>query len=198
MYPKSTRNMNKNDTQLKEQELCITCGICCDGTLFDKAVLRPGEKGTLPKKMEERYFQTEKGAYFKLPCPYFAGKCTIYNQKKAHVCSGFRCRLLIDFSKGKLPFHKASSIIVQAKLMREEIFNLTRQLLNSKNEYSFRELQNKLEKLKTESSEINPELESVIAKCIIFEALLVKYYMSEDEFNEMIITNEPITINDPL
>ncbi len=36
----------------KEQDLCVNCGFCCDGTIFMHAVLIQGEKGNLPEKIQ--------------------------------------------------------------------------------------------------------------------------------------------------
>jgi hypothetical protein len=63
----------------KEQEICVDCGFCCDGTLFNQAVLKPAEKGNLPHWMEENYREKEDDGFFPLPCAYFDGNCTIYN-----------------------------------------------------------------------------------------------------------------------
>ena len=38
------------DIPVIEQEICVTCGFCCDGTLFKYAVLQSGERGNLPAK----------------------------------------------------------------------------------------------------------------------------------------------------
>ena len=76
--------MSQSDiiNSMKEQEICRSCGMCCDGTLFSRARLEAGEKGNLPIKIEERYHRNNESEFFKLPCPYFSKECTIYSQKK--------------------------------------------------------------------------------------------------------------------
>ena len=113
------QNLKKNLSPKAEQAICVTCGFCCDGTLFDHAVLQPGEKGNLPEYMERSYFKNEKGEYFRLPCEYFNENCSIYDQKKAHICSAFRCQLLKDFSKKKITQSNAKKVVRNAKDQRK-------------------------------------------------------------------------------
>jgi len=53
-----------------EQQICLKCGLCCDGTMFVQAIPQKGEKGNLPEKIEKNYKKDTEGEYFKLPCPY--------------------------------------------------------------------------------------------------------------------------------
>jgi hypothetical protein len=56
---------------LNEQVICTKCGFCCDGTLFLHAGLVPGERGSLPEKIEKNSFSYDGKDFFKLPCLYF-------------------------------------------------------------------------------------------------------------------------------
>ena len=75
--------MKTDQAPLQEQDICVTCGFCCDGTLFAHALLNPGEKGSLPERIEESVFSLDDRDYFHLPCRYFAGRCTIYDRQRA-------------------------------------------------------------------------------------------------------------------
>ena len=181
--------MNKNYIITGEQEICISCGICCDGTLFGKAVLQQGEKGSLPEKIEENYFKTDKHEFFKLPCQYFDGKCTIYNKKKAVVCSAYKCKLLLRFSNGKIQKEEALKIIQNVKSYKKEIEELAFINFNLPKGTPFITLQVQLNELKDsqKSSTSVKQLENIIAKCIILEILLTKYFRTKEKFDEMII-----------
>ncbi len=183
---------NNNNSLQKEQKICLSCGFCCDGTLFDKASLRPGEKGTLPEKMEENYFQNELGEFFHLPCHYFSGKCTIYNQKKAHICSAFRCRLLGDSARETITVDEVTTIISNVKTYRKEITLLAHNALNIPENTPFRTIQNKLDELNSEEfkESKNHLVETLKAKCLIFDVLLTRHFKSEDDFDKMIVTPE--------
>lgn len=181
--------MEKKNQITGEQEVCISCGICCDGTLYSKANLYPGEKGTLPEKMEQSYFRTEKGEFFKLPCSYFSGKCTIYHMKKAKVCSGFKCKLLMKFSKEKVSKDDALKIIQNVKLYRKEIQSIAYSEFNIPKNTPFKNLQEKIAKIKESmpDNNKNPQLEMLIAKCLILEVLLTRHFLSNEDFDKMII-----------
>jgi hypothetical protein len=174
---------------IEEQEICLSCGICCDGTLYEKANLYSGEKGNLPEKIEERYFTIDKAEYFRLPCSYFSGKCTIYNLKKAMVCSGFKCKLLVNFTKEKISKVDAIKIIENVKKYREEVEDLAFAKYYIPKGTPFKILQVKVSEIKhSENSGLNKdEIENLIGKCLILEVLLTKYFLSQEDFDKMIV-----------
>ena len=178
--------MNSSES---EQTICITCGFCCDGTLFYNATLQPGEKGTLPQKMEEAYFKNGEEEFFRLPCQYFDGKCTIYDQNKAHICSAFRCELLKDYSGEKISQEAALRLIENAVRQRAEIRNLANQVIGTPLDIPFRHLLLELRKVihaREENGEPrNMELEILLAKCTIFQALLIRHFKPAKDFDSM-------------
>jgi hypothetical protein len=77
--------MNLANTNLTvELEICMKCGLCCDGTLFSFGLLKKGEKEFLPTLLQKRIIVTEKVERFKQPCPYF-NKNAQYIIRKNHV-----------------------------------------------------------------------------------------------------------------
>jgi len=185
---KQKKAVKKKHSPIAEQAICVTCGFCCDGSLFDNATLQPGEKGGLPEYMEQTYFKNDKGEYFRLPCGYFDSKCTIYNQKKAHVCSAFRCQLLKDFSKKKTTQGNAKKLVKNAMAQRKKIMAFSEKVLNTPENLPFRKLLVELHKYINQEKENhtpNKELDILTARCNIFEALLIRYFKSEDDFNSM-------------
>jgi hypothetical protein len=176
----------------EEQSICVTCGFCCDGTLFLNACLNPGEQGKLPEKIEESSFSEGDKEYFRLPCKYFSEKCTIYDQKRAYVCSGYRCQLLKDFAEGKVALDDALEAIRGAWLMRSEVMIQFR-LISSSEGTNFRQLlleMGKIMKSASADKPLNMDIEMLIAKCNIFEALLIKYFRSSEDFEKMMIVKE--------
>jgi hypothetical protein len=77
------------DTDI-EQELCKSCGLCCDSTLFPHAKVEADEP-LLPGQEE---IHKDGKRLFKLPCPYFDGCCTVYHKQRPSVCGAFKCTLL--------------------------------------------------------------------------------------------------------
>ncbi len=124
----------------EEQSICVVCGFCCDGTLFLHAHLNPGERGSLPEKIEQASFSEDGKDYFRLPCLYFSEKCTIYDRKRADVCGSYRCQLLKDFAEGKVSLPDALEIVRQARTMRDETMEEYRRISENRDRINFRQL----------------------------------------------------------
>jgi len=173
----------------EEQSICVSCGFCCDGTLFLHAHLNEGERGHLPVKIEQACFTEEKKDYFMLPCLYFSGKCTIYDKKKADVCSDYRCQLLKDFAQGKITLKDALETVRVAIQLRKEILTEARKVTGQA-EIVFRQLLSwlgKKQKLAGADLKLSDDLEILLVKCNIFEALLIRHFRSAEEFDKMIM-----------
>jgi hypothetical protein len=182
-----------NEAPKEEQSICVTCGMCCDGTLFFHAHLNPGERGHLPEKIEENSFSKEGKDYFKLPCLYFTEKCTIYDRKRADVCSGYRCQLLMDFAEGKVIRSDATEIVKKAMDMREVIMKEYRRVTGNDESVTFRQLLLELGNIRksapgNEQSDMDYEI--LQARCNIFVALLTKHIRSASDFDKMMIGEE--------
>ncbi|MDI9563130.1 MAG: hypothetical protein WBK43_07640 [Prolixibacteraceae bacterium] len=179
----------------KEQEICLLCGFCCDGTIFHYATLIPGEKGNLPEKIEKNIFTKDGTDYFHLPCRYFKGKCSIYKKKKAYVCSAYKCELLNSFREKKMPLKECLKIVKQGRKMRKEVVYYFQKYTGKKEKTSFRkilpEIGNILKSV-TGNGQSDVELEMLIARSNIFESLLIKYFRSHANFDKMTI---PLTDN---
>jgi|WetSurMetagenome_2_1015567.scaffolds.fasta_scaffold177462_2 hypothetical protein len=179
---------------VKEQEVCINCGFCCDGTLFFHAHLNPGERGHLPEKIESDSFSEGDKDYFRLPCNYFSGKCTIYDQKRADICSSYRCQLLNDFAERKITLSEALEVIREAMKMRTEIFEQYKLITGDRTDIHFRKLLQELGKIQkraTTEESLGIDYEMLLAKCNIFETLLIKNIRSAGDFDKMKIGGEP-------
>lgn len=184
--------MGTDRAPAEEQKLCVGCGFCCDGTLFVHAILNPGERGNLPEKIEEQSYRDGEKDYFHLPCRYFSGKCSIYESKRAHVCGAYRCQLLRNFAEHKLSLEDALGIIREAVSMRGSLFEQYRFLSGHNDTPHFLKILRDL--AKAEWQEFTGDLESIDfetfrARCNIFEALLIKHFRSEGDFERMMSGN---------
>ncbi len=176
---------------VREQQICVTCGFCCDATLFSHAILHPGEKGTLPDKIEQNYRKEDGKEFFLQPCLYFKGDCTIYDCKRAIVCSTYRCQLLKDFAAKKITQSEALEIIRVAVRTRADLMSEYRNISGNIGEINFRQLLSELGKLQQSSTDNGPvtgAYETLIARCNIFEALLIKYFRSAGDFENLIMS----------
>lgn len=93
--------------------ICVGCGICCDGHLFDYALIKPEEQSLCAELDLEVRLQPESVDRFLHPCPRFAdGCCTVYDRRPS-TCRTFRCRLLQDHDAGRVTTQEAEAIIAQ-------------------------------------------------------------------------------------
>ena len=186
--------MNKSFLQgpPEEQVICVSCGFCCDGTLFLHAHLDPGERsvGGLPEWIEEHSVCKDGKEYFPLPCRYFCKKCTIYHNKRANVCSSFRCQLLKDFAERKLTLDNALEVVREASRMKAELSEQYRIISGKSGSPVFRQMLLELADLQQSASfgSVNSlHYDIFVARCNIFEALLTKHIRSSEDFAKMIM-----------
>jgi hypothetical protein len=172
----------------EEQKICLTCGFCCDRTLFLFAHLNKGERGHLPEKIDQNSYSKNGKDYFRQPCLYFSGKCTIYGMKRADVCSSYRCQLLKDVAEGKISLVDALAVIRGARRMRTDLFNKYQKISGIEEAINFRQLLVEIGKIqKSDSVEThdNSGLETLVARCNIFEALLIRHFRSAADFEKI-------------
>ena len=178
----------------EEQTVCITCGFCCDGTLFLHAVLNPGEKENLPAKIEQNSYTENEKDYFRLPCLYFSEKCTIYDRKRADVCSSYRCQLLKDFAEEKITLQNALETVREAIKTRTELTEQYQRISGKNTQINFRNLLLELGKmLESAMNEkmFSPDYDMLVTRCNIFEALLIKHFRSASDFEKMMTGEKP-------
>lgn len=177
----------------EEQEICVTCGLCCDATLFSHAFLFPGERGHLPEKIEANSYTEGGNDYFMQPCPYFTGECNIYDVKRADVCSSFRCQLLKDFAGKKITLQVALETVRDAINMRQILIEKYRSISGENKKINFRQVLTELGRIQKAATETEPlimEYEMLIAGCNIFDALLIKHIRSAIDFEDLMIERE--------
>jgi len=88
--------------------ICLSCGLCCDGTLIGFVKLDSEE---LPGMREVMDIEDENGnGFFLQPCNSYCDGCTIYS-KRPKQCASFKCELLKSFEQKELNFDSAIEII---------------------------------------------------------------------------------------
>jgi len=73
------------------EDLCLSCGLCCNGSLFWAVPVAEGEDIPVPLDSDGRLRQ---------PCACFNGACTIYANRPA-ACRSFDCRVLQTVQAGR-------------------------------------------------------------------------------------------------
>ncbi len=101
------------------ENICIKCGFCCDGTMFNYAIITENEP------LETGYsFETSlnKQRSFRLPCKYLQDKvCSIYNQRPYTVCESFRCKLLRSVISDNVSYTDAIKTINEVLALKMKI-----------------------------------------------------------------------------
>jgi Fe-S-cluster containining protein len=92
--------------------LCLECGLCCNGVLFDQVRLQPGDR---VKPLEAMGLKVKKRQFFPQPCQALCGtRCTIYGNRPVR-CREFACRQFQLVAEGRLAVSQASQKIAGAK-----------------------------------------------------------------------------------
>ena len=105
------------DERLKEgSELCISCGLCCQGILERAAVLEPVEVELASDLGLKRFVTSDGINKFHLPCPLIEGNvCSVYMSPHPNVCSEFQCILLDQLLSGEISLEASLKIITKIK-----------------------------------------------------------------------------------
>ena len=103
------------------QNLCLSCGLCCDGTLFARTWVGAAEPVEAFRAVGLRITpdrETEGRYELPLPCSRFEnGRCRTYGCRPA-ICSAYRCHSLRRVEAGKMALHEAKGIVQSARARR--------------------------------------------------------------------------------
>lgn len=98
--------------------ICLSCGLCCDGTLIGFVHLNQKELPAVSKIM------TVEGAkgngFFLQPCEKYCDGCSIYTERPQH-CATFKCGLLDSVEQEKSTFDSAVETISEVKEQKRAI-----------------------------------------------------------------------------
>lgn len=134
--------------------ICLSCGLCCDGTLIGHVQLGREELPALRELMNIEDAGDGKG-FFLHPCNNYCDGCNIYS-KRPKQCSDFRCGLLKSVEQKELDFDSAIevvNVVKQKKIAIEKKLETLQIELQSPSFYfKMVELKKLLQKTKSESS----------------------------------------------
>tara|TARA_B110000285_G_scaffold10813_1_gene10737 strand:+ start:9323 stop:9826 length:504 start_codon:yes stop_codon:yes gene_type:complete len=143
--------------------ICLSCGLCCDGTLIGYVQLEPEELPTLRELME---IEDEKGnGFFLQPCDNYCDGCNIYS-KRPKQCDNFKCGLLNSVEQKELDFDSANETINAVKQKKNDIEKklavLQFELKSQSFHFKMVELKTLLQKKKTESLLTQNQLDLIL------------------------------------
>lgn len=77
----------------RAEDLCLSCGLCCDGSLFWAVPVGQGVGVGVPLALDAE-------GRLRQPCACFNGACTIYPDRPS-ACRTFNCRVLQTVQAGR-------------------------------------------------------------------------------------------------
>ena len=146
--------------------ICLPCGICCNGTMIGFVQLEAEELPVMRKLMD--ITETNSEGFFLEPCKKLSDEgCTIYSQRPKH-CDTFNCKLLKSIQQKEIDFISAMEIINEVKQRRlsieKQLASLDFELQYPSFHFKILELKKLMRKNKSESSirQKHPQLISEI------------------------------------
>jgi uncharacterized protein len=93
------------------QNICLGCGLCCDGTMYRNVSVEQIDNIDLLVASGVNLVEIAGETKFRQPCAAFgAGSCSIYDDRPA-TCRRYRCRLRRRYDAGEVSFHDARFLI---------------------------------------------------------------------------------------
>ncbi|KAF0175084.1 MAG: hypothetical protein FD161_3396 [Limisphaerales bacterium] len=116
------------------EQLCLHCGLCCDGTLFRDVELQPGDDADKLRALglpATRSRRREEADHLKFPQPCSALcpdlKCRVYADRPSR-CREFECALFKAVAVREAELPAALKTIRQTRQMAEKVRRLLREL----------------------------------------------------------------------
>lgn len=135
------------------EQLCLACGLCCDGTLFDNVQLGAGDDAQKLKALGLPVAVTRGRAavtFFRQPCVALCADraCRVYADRPGQ-CRAFECGVFKEALGGRMPFEGALRLVKQARRKADNIRQLLRKLGDTDEQRSlgdrFRRTQRRME-----------------------------------------------------
>jgi Fe-S-cluster containining protein len=94
-----------------KENICINCGLCCDGSLYSRVRLKDGDDGETLMAHGLDLAEDDTGRFFAQPCPRFAGGCCTIYADRPTKCRTYRCKLRHRYDAGTVSAGEAKSLI---------------------------------------------------------------------------------------
>lgn len=163
------------DDDAADDNICIDCGMCCDGTLFARVGLPGDGDVALLAGTPVRVEGSSSEPFFSQPCVAFDGRCSIYAVRPT-ICRNFRCSLLRRHNQGEVSTEEARRIIRITLDMRDRAMASIRRRLPVRS-MSFPELQRQLAQLPVEEGGSSHEHMEMLLDIGAVNSLLAKHFV---------------------
>ncbi len=135
------------------EQLCLACGLCCDGTLFDNVQLGAGDDAQKLKALGLPVAVTRGRTavtFFRQPCVALCAdrKCRVYADRPGQ-CRAFECGVFKDAGAGRIALPAALRLVKSTRKKADAIRQLLRKLGDTDEQRSlgdrFRRTQRRME-----------------------------------------------------
>ena len=114
------------------QQLCLACGLCCDGTLFSHVKLGPCDDVQKLKALGMPVAVTRAqtpATHFRQPCAALCADrtCRVYADRPLQ-CRSFECGVFKDAANGRIEFPVALRLVKSARRQADKVRRLLRKL----------------------------------------------------------------------
>jgi len=113
----------------EEQRLCLECGLCCDGTLFERVDVRPAELVRSDRNARDNAaVATAQPETWPQPCEHHrlssavtarsqqaAGWCCAIYADRPATCAHFRCQLLASLEAGERTYEECRRLVGEVR-----------------------------------------------------------------------------------
>lgn len=114
------------------EQLCLACGLCCDGTLFDNVHLRPGDDAAKLKSLGLPVKHSRGRtpiAHFPQPCAALCADrtCRAYAHRP-NQCRTYECMIFKELQAGRIGGETALRTVKRARAQADCVRRLLRKL----------------------------------------------------------------------
>jgi Fe-S-cluster containining protein len=110
-------------------QLCLQCGMCCNGVLFRDVELQPGDDGQKLKTLGMPVKGKAQSGKFNQPCVALGSdcRCRIYADRPSR-CRQFECALLLEVMAGHTETEPALKLIRSTRRKADKVLKLMREI----------------------------------------------------------------------
>ena len=101
--------------------LCVGCGLCCDGSMFHATDIQPSDDRAPLEALGAVFVTDVHSTRFEQPCPAQVGGCCTNYEKRPTMCRSYNCALLVQVEAGELDEVDARVGVDAAAALRDRV-----------------------------------------------------------------------------
>ncbi|MEO5898605.1 MAG: YkgJ family cysteine cluster protein [Ilumatobacteraceae bacterium] len=105
--------------------LCLSCGMCCDGSIFRAVQLRPDEMDEARRhqvRLIDKADRASGDAAMEEPCVLFQGGCcSTYGEWRPRACDDYRCGVLADYVARRRSLEESQTLLASYRAARTKL-----------------------------------------------------------------------------